>query len=139
MATFKNLYEIRAWDKARQLVKRIYQITDQGQFVRDRGLQNQIRRASVSVVSNIAEGFERYGDSEFAHFLSLAKGSLGEVQTQLLIATDIGYIDFHNFSKIKSEINHLGNMIGALMVYLRQSKIRGIKDRVTMNLSKPIP
>ena len=84
--------DIESWKKARALTNEIYQATASGQFVRDFGLKDQIRRASVSVLSNIAEGFERGGDKEFLQFLAVAKGSCGEVRAQLYVALDQGYL-----------------------------------------------
>jgi four helix bundle protein len=77
MATFTTFEQIGAWQKARQLVKELYKVTGHGAFARDYDLRNQIRRASVSIMSNIAEGFERSGTAEFNQFLSTAKGSAG--------------------------------------------------------------
>ena len=83
MVKITKFEDIESWKKARRLTKEIYQTTATGGFVRDFGLKDQIRRASVSVLSNIAEGFERGGDKEFLQFLAIAKGSCGEVRAQL--------------------------------------------------------
>ena len=91
MATFKTFEEISAWQKARELTKEVYKVTTHGAFGRDYGLRDQIRRASVSIMSNVAEGFERSGTGEFGHFLSTAKGSAGEVRSQLYVALDQEY------------------------------------------------
>ena len=103
MAIFHKLGEIRVLDKARLLVRKVYSISDEGLFARDFGLKDQIRRASVSIVSNIAEGFERDGNSEFIQFLSLAKGSLGEVHMQLYIALDLNCISKSVFENLEGE------------------------------------
>jgi len=84
----KTFEDIESWKKARALTNEIYKITGAGTFARDFGLKDQIRRASVSILSNIAEGFERGGDKEFSQFLAIAKGSCGEVRAQLYIALD---------------------------------------------------
>src|SRR6266498_2418755 len=84
--------ELRVWQKARELANVIYVATRQGGFVRDHGLVDQIRRAAVSVLSNIAEGFERGSYTEFIQFLYIAKGSCGEVRAQLYIARDQEYL-----------------------------------------------
>ena len=86
MATFKRVEDIEVWQRARVLTREIYRISNLGSFSKDFGLRDQIRRASVSIMSNIAEGFERSGSGEFAQFLSMAKGSSGEVRTQLYIS-----------------------------------------------------
>jgi len=92
MASFRTFEEIEAWKKSRELVRAIYQATSLGAFSTDYGLRDQIRRASVSIMSNIAEGFEREGTREFVQFLSMAKASAGEVRSQLYVALDQGYI-----------------------------------------------
>ena len=78
MSTFSTFEEIEAWQKARELTKRIYQISARGSFSKDFGLRDQVRRASVSIMSNVAEGYERGGTKEFLQFLSIAKGSVGD-------------------------------------------------------------
>ena len=88
MASFKTFEEIDAWQKSRELTKQIYTLTSSGAFGRDYGLKDQIRRSAVSIMSNIAEGFERSGTGEFTQFLAIAKGSAGEVRSQLYVALD---------------------------------------------------
>jgi len=83
MGTIERFEDIEAWREARVLVKRIYEVTAQGRFARDFGLRDQIRRAAISTMSNIAEGFERGSNKEFVHFLYVAKASAGEVRSQL--------------------------------------------------------
>src|SRR3990170_2382261 len=100
MGTFKNFEEIEAWQKARELTLQIYKISNQGLFAKDHGLRDQISRASVSIVSNIVEGFERSGTGEFVQFRSIAKGSVGEVRTQLYIALDQGYLNKQTFDRV---------------------------------------
>lgn len=84
----KRFEDIEAWQFSRELAKQIYGGTKQGQFAHDYGLKDQIQRAAVSIMSNIAEGFERGGNKEFLNFLSIAKGSCGEVRSQLYVAFD---------------------------------------------------
>jgi four helix bundle protein len=81
------------WQKARALSVRVYRVTGEGRFSRDLGLRTQIQRAAVSVMSNIAEGFDRNSRAEFARFLAIARGSAGEVRSQVYLAHDLGYID----------------------------------------------
>jgi four helix bundle protein len=88
----RSFEDLVAWQVARELVREIYRETSSGNFARDFGLRDQIRRASVSVISNIAEGFERGGNKEFIQFLYHAKGSCGEVRTQLYVAWDLDYL-----------------------------------------------
>jgi four helix bundle protein len=129
MATFKKFEEIECWKKARELTRQIYKITGQRAFARDFGLRDQIRRASVSVMSNIAEGFDRSGTAEFVHFLAIAKGSAAEVRCQLYVAVDQGYIPEDYFVELNELAAETGNMVGGLMKYLRGSGYKGTKFR----------
>jgi len=129
MTTFKQVEEIQVWQKARALCKRIYSITNDGQFARDFGLCDQIRRAGVSVISNIAEGFERGGTREFAQFLAIAKGSAGEMRAQLYVAYDQSYIDQKQFDELINDLDEVSKMINGLSGYLRRSGIKGTKFR----------
>lgn len=97
MATIQKFEDLICWQRARQLTKFVYDISNYPHFERDRGLQDQIRRAAVSVMSNIAEGFDRGTRQEFLNYLFIAKGSCGEVRCQLTIAYDVGYIDISTF------------------------------------------
>lgn len=97
MATIKQFEDLICWQRARELTKFVYDISRYQHFEKDRGLQDQIRRAAVSVMSNIAEGFDRGTRQEFLNYLYIAKGSCGEVKTQLYISNDIGYIDISKF------------------------------------------
>ena len=92
MATFLKLEDIQAWQKARQVTRMIYQVTAGGEFAKDYGLRDQVRRASVSIMANIAEGFGRRSDKEFANFLNIAHGSVSEVQSHLYVALDLSYV-----------------------------------------------
>lgn len=93
MATFKRFEDIQAWQLGRELNREIYRLTSEGSFARDFGLRDQIRRASISVTSNIAEGYGRRSPRDFARFLTMASGSVAEVQSQLYLALDLGYLN----------------------------------------------
>ena len=97
--------DIESWKKARWLTNEIYQTSASGGFVRDFGLK---RRASVSILSNIAEGFERGGDKEFSEFLAVAKGSCGEVRAQLYVALDQGYLSPELFDQLLKSATEVG-------------------------------
>ncbi|HEY3102316.1 MAG TPA: four helix bundle protein [Pyrinomonadaceae bacterium] len=127
MATFTTFEEISAWQRARQLTKELYKVTSAGPFGRDYDLRNQIRRAAVSIMSNIAEGFERSGTGEFNQFLSTAKGSAGEVRSQLYVALDQDYLSKAVCDRLVQNATEIGRMIGGLMTYLRKSGIKGTK------------
>ncbi|MDQ2936189.1 MAG: four helix bundle protein [Acidobacteriota bacterium] len=127
MATFKTFEQIDAWKKSRELTKQIYRITGQRAFARDYGLKDQIRRACVSVMSNIAEGFERSGSGEFTQFLAIAKGSAGEVRSQLYVALDQAYLRQEEFDTVSRDAMEVSRMLSGLMNYLRRSGIKGTK------------
>jgi four helix bundle protein len=127
MSKIARFEDIEAWRSARELTKSIYRVSSTGNFARDFGLRDQIRRAAVSIVSNIAEGFEREGDKEFLQFLSMAKGSCGEVRAQLCVALDQDYISEEQFHVISDNAISVSKMISGLMSYLRQSEFRGSK------------
>lgn len=110
MAGFEELI---AWQKARVLTKRVYELTREGAFSRDFGLSNQIQRASVSIMANIAEGSER-GSREFHQFLVTAKASTAEVRSHLFVALDIGYIGQATFDELYTLATELGRVIGGL-------------------------
>jgi four helix bundle protein len=130
MSTFQSFEEIEAWQKARGLTREIYEISNQGLFSKDFGLRDQIRRASVSIMANIAEGFERSGTGEFVQFLAIAKGSAGEVKTHLYVAFDQGYISKETFERLFVLSAETGRLIGGLMNYLRKSQLKGSKYKV---------
>jgi len=136
MATFKRFEDIECWKKARQLTRRIYEVTNDSQFARDFGLRDQIRRASVSVMSNIAEGYDRSGTAEFVHFLSTAKGSAAEVRCQLYVAVDQGYVAEHDFIKLNALAAETARMISGLMKYLRSSGFKGTKFKSTDHIPR---
>lgn len=116
------MYDLRTWKRARELTKAIYQVTSTGEFARDFSLRDQIRRASVSIMSNIAEGFERKRDKEFKYFLSLAKGSTGEIKAQLYVALDAKFISKSQFAQLYDLAADIGHLINGLIRYLTKSK-----------------
>jgi four helix bundle protein len=106
--------DLIAWQKARQLTKRIYSLSKDGEFGRDFGLRDQIRRAAVSVMSNLAEGFDRGGRGEFHQFLVIAKGSCAEVRSQLYVAFDAGYVSEGEFQAMTHQAEEVARIIGGL-------------------------
>jgi four helix bundle protein len=127
MATIERFEEIEAWQKARELIKEIYRLSNAGGFAKDFGLRHQIRRAAVSIMSNIAEGFERDGAGDFANFLSIAKGSVGEVRSQLYICLDQSHMDDSDFQKLIALTLDIGRMLNGLIQYLKHAGIPGRK------------
>jgi four helix bundle protein len=110
--------EIEVWQLSRIFVKEIYQITNISPFSKDFGLRDQLRRASISIMSNISEGFERKGKKEFVHFLYLSKGSAAEIRSQLYAAFDLGYIDKNIFEKLFNEIELISKSLSGFIKYL---------------------
>ena len=110
----KRFEDFIAWQRARALTARIYQVSDLGSFAHDFALRNQIRRAAISIMSNIAEGFERGRASEFHQFLSVSKGSAAEVRAQLFVALDAGHIDQRTFAELHEAADEVGKVLGGL-------------------------
>ena len=129
MVKITRFEDIESWKKARTLTSEIYRITATGEFVRDFGLKDQIRRAAVSILSNIAEGFERGGDKEFLYFLSIAKGSCGEVRAQLYVALDQQYLSREAFEQLSSNAVEVGQLLSGFIRYLKGSSLKGNKYR----------
>lgn len=127
MARIEKFEDIRSWRKSRELTKQVYEITARGDFKRDFGLRDQIRKASVSILSNIAEGLERGGDKEFLQFLAVAKGSCGEVRAQLYVALDQGYLQRDQFETLSRLTTEISGLLFNFMKYLKQSSLRGSK------------
>lgn len=109
--------ELVAWQRARELANRVYQSTSQEPFKRDLGLSSQIQRSAVSVMANIAEGFEKNRMGEFGRYLDIAKGSLGEVRSHLYIAGDLGYVS----EDVQAQLFQLVNDTGKVLAGLRAS------------------
>jgi four helix bundle protein len=106
--------DLIAWQKARDLTRIIYQVSRKGTFARDLGLSRQLQRAAVSIMSNIAEGFERGGRGEFHQFLSTAKASCAEVRSQRYVALDVGYLEHTEFARLLTMAEELARIIGGL-------------------------
>jgi four helix bundle protein len=119
MATIKKFEDILAWQKAREMNKYIYTITDTGKFNKDYTIKDQILRASFSIMLNIAEGFGRSTDKEFNYFLGIAHGSTAEVQCALYIALDRTDIDLEEFQTIYDNCTEISKMIMGLKKYLK--------------------
>jgi four helix bundle protein len=115
--------DLVAWQKARQLTKAIYAATQQANFTEDFGLTGQIQRAAVSIMSNIAEGFERGSNPDFHRFLVIAKASSAEVRSQLYVALDIGYINQTQFDHLSLQAQEVARLVGGLRASIeRQMK-----------------
>jgi four helix bundle protein len=131
MAGVERFEELLAWQKARELTRAVYAISRQGQFARDLGLADQIQRAAVSVMSNIAEGFERNSPAEFHQFLSIAKSSCGEARSLLYVAFDADYLNEPTFDRVRAQSDEISRVVGGLRasVERRRDLQRSIKHR----------
>jgi len=114
--------DLIAWQKARLLSREIYKVTRTAKFSKDFPLVDQIRRAAISILSNVAEGFERGSRSEFHQFLVVAKGSCGEVRSQLYVALDAGYLSEDEFQKLYAFADEAGKIIGGLLMAVRKQR-----------------
>ncbi len=110
-----NFKDLNVWQDAKQVAVDLYKLTNEGYFNKDYGLREQMRRAAVSIVSNIAEGNDRETDKEFVRYLYIAKGSCAELIAQLNIAHDIGYINEETMIDLEKRLTKISNMIGALI------------------------
>ena len=122
MAFAESFEELIAWQKARELTRMIYGISSSTPFARDFALRDQIRRAAISVMSNIAEGFERRSRPEFCQFLTIAKASCGEVRSQLYIALDAGYLESESFAQARDLALEVSRIIGGLRASIMPDK-----------------
>jgi four helix bundle protein len=122
MSKVERFEDLIAWQKARELTKRIYEVTRQGDFAKDFGLRDQIQRAAVSIMSNIAEGFERGGRAEFHQFLSTAKASCAEVRSQLYVALDAGYLSQSAFDQLQSLAEEVAKILGGLRASVQKQR-----------------
>lgn len=121
MSSIKKFEDINAWQKARELTNDIYQVTDKGEFSNDFTLRNQIKKASTSIMLNIAEGIARKTDREFNQFLAFAHGSCAEVQSALYVALDQRYISQKQFDTLYSKTEEVSKMIMNFSSYLSKN------------------
>ena len=112
--TFKSYRDLEVWQRSMKLAKRIYQVTQKFPSDERFGLTNQLRRASVSVPSNLAEGHARFGAGEFSRFISISMGSVAEIETQILLSTDLGYLTGELSREILEDLETIGKMLRGL-------------------------
>ena len=122
MSRIERFEDLVAWQKARELTAAVYRVASGGTFAKDFGLRDQIQRAAVSIMSNIAEGFERGSRSEFHQFLVIAKASAAEVRAQLYVALDAGHIDQPKFDTLMSLATEVGKIIGGLRAAVQRQR-----------------
>ena len=131
MAYAKNFEELDIFQKARELCKQVYSITKEKEFQKDSRFVQQIHASAGSVMDNIAEGFERDGNKEFINFLYIAKGSCGEVRSQIIRASDVGFIDKDTATKLYNDSLNLSKSIARFIKSLKESGLDGFKFKVS--------
>ncbi len=127
MSTVKSFEELTIWQESRKFTNKIYALTKKFPKEELYGLTSQIRRSAVSIMSNIAEGFDRRSDKELSNFLSIARGSTAEVQNNLYIALDLKYISQTEFNQLYQEAKKIAQQINSLMTYLKNDNKKCIK------------
>jgi len=125
----QRFQDLQIWQSSIKIVKEIYALTNRGKFSRDFGFRDQIRRASVSISSNIVEGFEKNSNNEFIRFLKIAKGSVGEVKNQIIVAFEIGYLTKIEHDDVYTQLELLAKQIASLISYLE--KTRQLSNQIT--------
>lgn len=130
MATVQKFEDLKVWQLSRELCKLIHNASKVSPFDRDYSLKDQIKRSSGSVMDNIAEGFDRNGNKEFVHFLTISKASLSEVKSQLYRALDQEYINKETFQTLYSISDEIGKKLGSFINYLKKSEYKGVKFKV---------
>ena len=125
----RRFEDLVAWQKARGLTRSVYELTNSGAFAKDFGLRDQVRRAAVSIMSNLAEGFERGGRSEFHQFLSIAKGSCAELRSQIYVALDARYLDRPTYLALLAQAEEVARIIGGLRSAVHKQKGNGKSRR----------
>ena len=129
MATYNSFEDLPVWQKARELGSLVYRNTAEGKLSKDYGLKNQIQKSVVSVSSNIAEGFERGSKREFIQFLYIAKGSCGELRSQLYIAKELGYLNNNDSDTLIRLASDTSKQISGFIKYLKTSRFAGNKSK----------
>lgn len=120
-----NFEDLQIWQDAIEVTKRMYLLTAKSKFSQDYPLRDQIRRAVISISSNIVEGFEKNNNNEFIRFLKIAKGSTGEARSQLYIANMVGYIELGEYEMLAAKLVKLSSQIGAFITYLETTRSQG--------------
>jgi len=128
--TIKCFEDIEVWQKARKLCITVYKLADRNELRKDFAFQNQIKRASLSIMNNIAEGFERGSNKEFIHFLYIAKGSAGEVRSMIHLSKDLNFCTKEEATELEIQTTRISKMLSGFIAYLKNSKIKGDKFKV---------
>jgi four helix bundle protein len=137
MSTMTRFEEMEAWQTARALTREVYELSNRGEFSRDFGLRDQMRRAAVSILSNIAEGFESRTQALFIEFLGRAKGPAGELRAQAYVALDSGYLERSEFDVLLDQAEKCSRQISRMMSYLQSqpNTLRAREEAVGYDIS----
>jgi four helix bundle protein len=127
--TVKRFEDLLIWQEARKLTKCIYEVTSKETFKRDFALTDQMRRSAVSVMANIAEGFERCNNKEFIQYLFIAKSSCGELRSHLYVAVDQRYLAEREHLELSTKAAGISTMVNNLIDYLKKTPIKGMKHK----------
>lgn len=130
MAKVQKFEDLEVFQLARDLCKEVYEITKDGEFHKDMRFVQQIHASAGSVMDNIAEGFEREGNKEFINFLYIAKGSCGEVRSQIIRASDVGFIDNETATRLYNDCISISKAISKFIKTLKESRLSGSKFKV---------
>ena len=122
MSRIERFEDLVAWQKARVLTRNVYRATQAGALAKDYGLRDQMQRAAVSIVCNIAEGFERSRSGEFHQFLSTAKASCAELRAQLFVALDVGYLVQAAFDQLLAQAEEVARIVGGLRAAVEKQR-----------------
>lgn len=133
--TVKRFEELKIWQQAKELANLVYDVTNNSSFSKDRILSDQARRAAVSIMANIAEGFERGSNKEFMQYLFIAKGSCGELRSHLIFANERKYIDQDNFLYAIDMAAGISNMLFKFITYLQKANIKSKRSQTSLTNS----
>ena len=133
MARVERFEELLAWRRARELAALVFEAASELPFARDFGLKDQANRSAASVAANIAEGFERGSRAEFAQFLSIAKGSCGELRSHIYLAKDRGYLSDADFERLMHDAEDVGRIVGALRAAVAKQRDEAKARRPTQS------
>jgi four helix bundle protein len=139
MATFRHFSDMQAWKEARGLARSVYEVTGSAEMPRDFALRDQLRRAAVSIMNNIAEGFARGSDPQFAQSLDVARGSAAEVESMLFLLEDIAPALAKDIPPLKNRISLILSLIAKLTTYLRSSSVRELEADYSANETSGLP
>jgi four helix bundle protein len=120
----RSFEDLIVWQKAIEFVKKVYLLTNEGDLKRDFGLRDQIRRAAVSIPTNIAEGFERASRKEYLMFLTIAKGSAGEARSLFRVALEVGYVEKHHYELLREDAITLSKFLFNQIAAIKRAPLR---------------